>query len=186
MEQNTELLDFFKALADENRLKIVGLLAQKPSSVEGLAAVLGLSQSTTSHHLSRLANSGLVSARADGHYYIYSLNTEALKELSQRLLNDENLAGLSQDTSGDVFEHKVMKAFVDPEGRITAFPAQEKKQLVLLRYVLNAFEPGRRYTEKEVNEILSRYNEDTASLRRELVEYKMMAREGGGGLYWRL
>jgi predicted transcriptional regulator len=185
-EQVATLLEFFKTLGDANRLKIVGLLAQKPSSVEALAAALGLSESTTSHHLSRLAKSRLVSARADGHYYIYSLDTDRLKEMSQHLLNDENLPGLSQDVEGDAFERKVMKAFVDSEGRISAFPAQEKKQLVLLRYVLNAFELGKRYTEKEVNEILLRYNEDTASLRRELVEYKMMAREGGGGVYWRL
>jgi len=187
-EQINTLLNFFKALADENRLKIVGLLAQKPSSVEALADALGLSASTTSHHLSRLSKSGLVSARADGHYYIYSLNTDALRELSQHLLQEENLPTLSQgavNAEGDLFESKVMKAFVDSAGYITAFPAQEKKFLVLLRYVLKAFEPGQRYPEKEVNEILKRYNEDTASLRRGLVEYKLMQREGGGGLYWR-
>ena len=187
-EQINTLLNFFKALADENRLKIVGLLAQKPASVEGLAGALGLSASTTSHHLARLATSGLVSARADGHYYIYSLKTDALRGLSQHLLQAENLPALSQGAtspSGDPFESKVMKAFVDSEGRITAFPAQEKKFLVLLRYMAKAFEPGRRYPEKEVNEILKRYNEDTASLRRGLVEYKLMQREGGGGAYWR-
>jgi len=187
-EQINTLLSFFKALADENRLKIVGLLAQKPSSVEALADALGLSASTTSHHLARLSKSGLVSARADGHYYIYSLNTDALRGMSQHLLQEENLPALSQgavNTEGDLFESKVMKAFVDSEGRITAFPAQEKKFLVLLRYVLKAFEPGQRYPEKEVNEILKRYNEDTASLRRGLVEYKLMQREGGGGVYWR-
>lgn len=187
-EQINTLLNFFKALADENRLKIVGLLAQKPSSVEALADALGLSASTTSHHLARLSKSGLVSARADGHYYIYSLNTDALRGMSQHLLQEENLPALSQgavNTGDDLFESKVMKAFVDSEGRITAFPAQEKKFLVLLRYVLKAFEPGQRYPEKEVNEILKRYNEDTASLRRGLVEYKLMQREGGGGAYWR-
>ena len=187
-EQINTLLNFFKALADENRLKIVGLLAQKPSSVEALADALGLSASTTSHHLSRLSKSGLVSARADGHYYIYSLNTDALRGMSQHLLQEENLPALSQgavNTGDDLFESKVMKAFVDSEGRITAFPAQEKKFLVLLRYVLKAFEPGQRYPEKEVNGILKRYNEDTASLRRGLVEYKLMQREGGGGAYWR-
>jgi len=187
-EQINALLNFFKALADENRLKIVGLLAQKPSSVEALAEALGLSASTTSHHLARLAKSGLVSARADGHYYIYSLNTDALRGISQHLLQEENLPALSQGAvspEGDPFDSKVMKAFVDSEGRITAFPAQEKKFLVLLRYVTTAFEPGRRYPEKEVNEILKRYNEDTASLRRGLVEYKLMQREGGGGAYWR-
>ncbi len=187
-EQINSLLNFFKALADENRLKIVGLLAQKPSSVEALADALGLSASTTSHHLARLSKSGLVSARADGHYYIYSLNTDALRGMSQHLLQEENLPALSQgavNTGDDLFESKVMKAFIDSEGRITAFPAQEKKFLVLLRYVLKAFEPGQRYPEKEVNEILKRYNEDTASLRRGLVEYKLMQREGGGGAYWR-
>ena len=187
-EQINTLLNFFKALADENRLKIVGLLAQKPTSVEALADALGLSASTTSHHLARLSKSGLVSARADGHYYIYSLNTDALRGMSQHLLQEENLPALSQgavNTGDDLFESKVMKAFVDSEGRITAFPAQEKKFLVLLRYVLKAFEPGQRYPEKEVNEILKRYNEDTASLRRGLVEYKLMQREGGGGAYWR-
>lgn len=187
-EQINALLNFFKALADENRLKIVGLLAQKPSSVEALANALGLSASTTSHHLARLAKSGLVSARADGHYYIYSLNTDALRGLSQQLLQDENLSALSQGANtaeSDPFESKVMKSFVDEDGRITAFPAQEKKFLVLLRYVVNVFEPGQRYPEKEVNEILKRYNEDTASLRRGMVEYKLMQREGGGGDYWR-
>ena len=187
-EQINTLLNFFKALADENRLKIVGLLAQKPSSVEALADALGLSASTTSHHLARLSKSGLVSARADGHYYIYSLNTDALRGMSQHLLQEENLPALSQgavNTGDDLFESKVMKAFIDSEGRITAFPAQEKKFLVLLRYVFKAFEPGQRYPEKEVNEILKRYNEDTASLRRGLVEYKLMQREGGGGAYWR-
>ena len=187
-EQLNTLLNFFKALADENRLKIVGLLAQKPASVEALAEALGLSVSTTSHHLSRLAKSGLVSARTDGHYYIYSLDTDKLREMSQQLLHEDNLPGLSQGVKtaeGDAFDNKVMKSFVDGEGRITAFPAQEKKFQVLLRYVVQAFEPGRYYPEKEVNEILKRYNEDTASLRRGLVEYKLMEREGGGGAYWR-
>ena len=65
-----------------------------------------------------------------------------------------------------------------------AFPAQRKKMEAILRYVLKAFEPGKRYSEKDVNELLSHYCEDTATLRRELVEYRMLAREGGGGEYW--
>ena len=106
--------------------------------------------------------------------------------MSQQLLKAENLPRLSEVSSEDAFERKVLKAFLDESGCITAFPAQEKKFLVILRHVLKAFEPGKRYPEKEVNEILSRYNEDTASLRRGLVEYKLMEREGGGGAYWRL
>jgi len=183
-EQSTELLDFFKALADENRLKIVGLLGQKPASVEAIAQALGLSVSTTSHHLSRLSKSGLVSALLDGHYNIYSLQTDLLRQMSQRLLQEDTLTNLTTLTTEDTFEQKVLRNFVDPDGRIIAFPAQEKKFLVILQYVFKAFEPGRRYSEKEVNELLSRYNEDTASLRRGLIEYKMLARENDGSAYW--
>lgn len=181
-----ELVNFFKALSDGNRLKIVGLLAQRSYNVEQLAAILNLSASTTSHHLARLAQAGLVEARADGHYYLYSLKVDHLHAMAQRLLVVEDVSSLSQDVDLDAFERKVLKSFTDEEGRITAFPSQEKKLLVLLRYVLKAFEPNRRYSEKQVNEILARYHDDTAFLRRHLIIYKLMAREGGGGEYWRL
>ena len=185
-ENIAQLLDFFKALSDENRLKIIGLLAQQEFSVQNLAQTLNLGVSTTSHHLARLAKAGLVSARVDGHYYIYSLNTEVLRQMSQTLLHEDALPKLAQDVGEDAFERKVLATFTDAEGRITNFPAQDKKYRVLLRYVLGAFNLGERYSEKEVNEILSRFHEDTALLRRNLVDYGLMARQGGGREYWRV
>jgi predicted transcriptional regulator len=183
-EITQELLSFFKALSDENRLKIVGLLAQQPYSVEKLSEVLGLSVSTTSHHLSRLAKAGLVSVQVDGHYYIYSLNTGALQAKAQRLLHEETLPKLSGDLSQDAYDRKVLGSFLDAEGRIKSFPTQEKKFLVILRYVLKDFQPGVRYPEKQINEILRRYSEDTAYLRRSLISFHLMQRAGGGGEYW--
>ncbi|MCX7977008.1 MAG: metalloregulator ArsR/SmtB family transcription factor [Bellilinea sp.] len=179
-----ELLTFFKALADAQRLKIIGLLAQEPHTVEQLAALLNISPSTTSHHLSKLANAGLVEARTDGHYYFYFLKTDTLEAMAQRLLKSENLPRLSADVEGEAYERKIIQNFTDPSGRIKSLPAQEKKFQVLLRYVARAFQAGRRYTEKEVNEILARYHEDTASLRRGLVEYHLMERESSGKEYW--
>ena len=184
--QFNELLQFFKAMADGNRLKIVGLLSQKPHTVEQLSALLGLGMSTISHHLSNLAKAGLVEARTDGHYYLYSLRHDTLKEMSQRLLKQETLPELAVAVDDQAYDRKVLKTFLDDEGRIIAFPSQLKKYQVLLRYVVKAFEPGKRYPEKQVNEILSRFHEDTADLRRGLVEFKLMDREGGGGAYWRL
>jgi predicted transcriptional regulator len=183
--QHDALLAFFKALADANRLKIVGFLAQRPYAVGELAEVLGLSISTTSNHLSCLAHVGLVSARAKGHYSIYSLETRVLQDMARRLLQTDNLPKLSHPQDTPAYELKVLDTFTDAEGRITAFPAQGKKFLVLLRYVLHAFESGVHYTEKQVNEILLRFNEDTALLRRGMIEYHLMEREGGGADYWR-
>jgi predicted transcriptional regulator len=180
-----ELLAFFKALSDANRLKIIGLLAREDANVEQIASALGISVSTTSHHLARLAELGLVSARVDGHYYFYSLQTDALRSMSEKLLKTEDLSRLNDTpVDSDSYDRKVLAAFLLPDGRIKAFPAQEKKFQAILRHVLKAFEPNRRYPEKEVNEILARFNDDTATLRRGLVEYHLMERAGGGGEYW--
>jgi hypothetical protein len=54
----------------------------------------------------------------------------------------------------------------------------------VLRYVGKTFKPGVKYSEKQVNQALARYHEDTATLRRELVGYGFMKREAGGRAYW--
>lgn len=183
-DQVTELLNFFKALADANRLKIVGLLAQGEYTVEQMAEMLNLRPSTVSHHLARLSKAGLVTARAESYYNIYRLETSTLEDMSQRLLAQETFPAVTAEVDMDAYDRKVLNTFCEPEGRIRQFPAQQKKFEVILRYVIQAFKPGVRYTEKEVNKILKNYSEDTATLRRGFIEYKMMQREGGGGQYW--
>jgi DNA-binding HxlR family transcriptional regulator len=180
------LVRFFKVLAETNRLKIVGLLAHKPCSVEELSASLGVGSPTVSHHLRKLSEVGLVEARAEGPYSVYSLRPEVLHERARSLLGEEGLVHLAHGTDADAFDRKVLGTFLDAEGRIQAFPAQQKKYLVVLRHVVEVFEPGIRYPETEVNEKLLRFNPDTARLRRSLVDYGLMARVGGGGDYWRL
>jgi biotin operon repressor len=184
-ESNTELVDFFKALADANRLKIVGLLAQRPYSVEELAALLDLKASTVSHHLAKLADAGLVSARADSYYNVYQLDEKALETKSRSLFSQENLRASVSDVDLDAYDAKVVGDYTRKDGSLKTIPAQRKKLEAVLRYVVKAFKVGKRYSEKQVNEILSGYHEDTASLRRELVGFGLMKREGGGGEYWR-
>lgn len=185
VDSTTEFLPLFKALADKTRLGIIGLLAQRPHPVEELAGALKKGASTISHHLSVLAEAGLVSARVEGYYNVYALHTDPLLTMSRELLKRQKSASRAE-VDGDAFEKKVLGTFLLADGRIKAFPVQEKKYLVLVRHVLREFQPGIRYTEKRVNQILARFNEDTARLRRSLVEYRYMAREGGGGKYWRI
>ena len=180
-----ELLAFFKALSNANRLKIVALLAQESLSVEEMAEILGLNSSTVSHHLSKLTKVGLVSARPESYYNVYTLQLDVLSDMAERLLSDEMLPTVAEDMDVDAYDRKVLKAFLDANGRLTTFPAQQKKEEAVLRYIVKIFEPGQRYSEKEVNEMLSQFNEDTARLRRDLVELGFMDREGGGGAYWR-
>ncbi len=180
-----ELLSFYKAMADANRLKIVGLLAGRSYSVEELAALLNLRPSTVSHHLAKLAEAGLVSAHTESYYSVYRLEEKALEERTRRIMSREDFTSAVADLDLDSYDRKVVADYTRRDGSLKTIPAQRKKLEAVLRYVVRAFEPGKRYTERRVNEILSKYHEDTASLRRELVGYGLMKREGGGGMYWR-
>jgi hypothetical protein len=55
----------------------------------------------------------------------------------------------------------------------------------VLGYVVKTFEPGQRYTEKQVNEKLQLFHRDSASLRRYLVDAGLLQRSSGGREYWR-
>ena len=182
--QSQELLDFFKALADANRLKIIGVLAQQPSTVEQLAAMLGLQSSTVSRHLSFLAHVGLVSARAEGYYSVYQFEAAALEAMARRLLARETLPAVAANVDMDAFDRKVLRDFSLPDGRLKTIPAQRKKLEVVLRHAVKLFEYDVNYTEKQVNQILAQLHEDVASLRREMIDYKLMARDHG--VYWRV
>ena len=57
---------------------------------------------------------------------------------------------------------------------------------IVLNFVLDAFPLNVTFTEKEVNTILRRFHVDTATLRRNLIDYGLMARESDGSKYWRL
>ncbi len=181
-----ELVAFFKALADSNRLKIVGLLAEKSYSVEELAALLKLKPSTVSHHLARLSEAELVTSRAESYYSVYQLDKKALEEKSRNMFSPGELSTVAAEVDADAYDNKVVKDYARRDGSLKTIPSQRKKLEAILRYVVKAFETGKRYSEKRVNEILSQYHEDTATLRRELVGYGLMKREGGGGEYWRV
>ena len=179
-----QLIAFFKALADTTRLKIVGLLANQPYSVEQLAAMLDLRPSTVSHHLARLSEAGLVSARAESYYNMYRLETGVLEEMSRRLLTKEFLPASTAEVDLGAYDRKVIADYSKPDGRLKTLPAQRKKLEAILRQIVRDFEPGHRYKEKQVNEILEHYHEDTATLRRELIGYRLLERQGCE--YWRV
>jgi predicted transcriptional regulator len=181
-----ELVTFFKALADSNRLKIVGLLAEKSYSVEELAALLKLKPSTVSHHLSKLAEAELVSSHGESYYSVYQLDKKMLEEKSRSMFSQNELSSVAAEVDADAYDKKVIKDYAKRDGSLKTLPVQRKKREAVLRYVIKAFEEGQRYSEKRVNEILLNYFEDTATLRRELVGSGLMKREGGGGEYWRV
>jgi hypothetical protein len=91
---------------------------------------------------------------------------------------DDNHVGLFADPP------QQLRAFIR-DGRITAVPAKRPRRRMLLDWVAQAFEPGRRYPEPLVNEILKTMFDDHCALRRYLVDEAFMSRTAAG-IYWRI
>jgi len=177
------LLQFFKALADGSRLRIVGLLAEREASVQELAVALDVKEPTISHHLAKLRRVGLVSVRPEGNVRYYRLNTEVLEAMSKQIFSRESIQSMGQDVQVDAWQQKVLDTFV-VDGALVSIPTSRKKRQVILDWLVTRFEADQRYPERDVNAIIRPIHPDTATLRRELVGCGLMTREAG--VYWRL
>lgn len=178
MDPASALLRLFKALADESRLKLIGLLAAEERNVQDLARMLKLKEPTVSHHLAILREAGLVRMRTDGNTHWYSLDFETLRAVSRAALSREKLATIANDLDAEDWERKVLSNFLDGE-RIKDIPAGRKKRWAILKWLATRVDPDAEYGENELNEIIKRHHWDTATLRREMIGYRMLARSKG-------
>ncbi|MBK9123175.1 MAG: metalloregulator ArsR/SmtB family transcription factor [Chloroflexi bacterium] len=189
--QQMDVLQLFKALADDTRFAMYAQLVQGEQSVGVLAEALQITEPTASHHLGKLRQVGLVTMRASGTHRMYSIDPGRVKyfkamvgQIDQLDHSDEpeDKAWLdSLDVSED--DRKVFKDYF-ANGRLTQIPTKQKKLLVVLQWLATKFEANREYTEREVNAIVSEVHEDYATLRRNLIEFGFLRRERGGGRYW--
>ena len=189
-DQTDILMKFFMTVANAERLQILGLLAVEPASAPEISERLGLQPYAVLRHLEQLEEMNLIQAQGDDLSAArqapqsYRLNTQELNELSRRVLAGQRQKPKPEDFEGEAYERKVLSDFMTADGKLKALPAQEKKLLVILRHLARDFQPGERYSEKQVNETLRRYHVDTAALRRYMVDNKLLERSEG--IYWKL
>lgn len=169
--------DLFKALGHPVRLLILNLIRAKPRHGEELAAILTLNPATISHHLALLTRAGVLQAHKDQYYQTYALIPSALDHTLTELVNLSK-PGLTDHMAEDAYRQKVLRTFLK-QGRLTAIPAQLKKRAIILEKIAEEFEPGRLYTEADVNHILVEFHDDVASLRRGLIEHRLLERKQG-------
>lgn len=81
-----------------------------------------------------------------------------------------------------------LKGYLDDNGKFDRLPGkrQKKKQASMLQFLVQKFEMGKKYSEKEVNEILNQQHsfEDPAILRRLMFGRKLLNRTLDGRSYW--
>lgn len=81
--------------------------------------------------------------------------------------------------------NKELRGFVDPDGRLTAYPAKKKKKLMALAYLAEKIPEGERFAEQDFNELLNHWHSfrDPATLRRELYNAGLINRSKDGKEY---
>lgn len=187
MESHESLLErmveVFKALSDPSRLRVLGLLAERARTGKELGDLLALGAPTISHHVAKLVDAGLVTVTRDGQSRIYALNETALRTLTRLIAARHSSTGAIAVSGAEEDQEareraKTIRDFFDGP-RLKQIPAARKKRVIVLQHLLQRFDPGRDYPEKEVNGLLREAHEDVATLRRELVDYGFMTREGG-------
>jgi hypothetical protein len=175
------MLAFFKSLANESRLRMVGLLLKRPHHVKELAAELQLKEPTVCHHLACLAQVGLVDMSARGNSHYYSVREEELRRLGRTIFGQRRAIASAVPDPQD-WTARVLANYLDGDA-LKTIPASRRKRWAVLKWLAGKFSPGKRYREAEVNELIQRHYWDSATLRRELIGYRMLNR--AAGIYWR-
>lgn len=173
-----QLVETFKAIADESRLKIIAHISDSPATVGDLSELLDLKAPTVSHHLSTLRAAGLVTVRKEGTSHYYTFRAEGLTDVRRTLATKQGLKPFNDESGLATWEQKVLNTFTDGD-QITQIPSSEKKRNVLVRWISEKFENGRDYPESEVNEIIKRHHVDSALFRRKMVDLGIMTRSNG-------
>jgi len=181
-EEMKSLVVIGRALADPTRIRILGLLAERPMYGQELAKVLDVKPPTVSHHIAPLVNAGLVYVRRENNYHYYELDSDGIQHLADSTQHIARLLFASNPLPPKSDERARVVATFIKDGRLVSIPAQYKKRRYVMEELARSFEWGRLYDEKEVNAILKTFHEDVASLRREFIDQRIMLRENGR--YW--
>jgi hypothetical protein len=149
-------------LAEPDRLRALAAVTLGAATLPEVAERTGLEPRAAARALSRLVAGGLVEGDAGKGYRVLG---DAFKAAARRTADTgSGGAEAAGSPKGDV-----LRRFIH-NGRLLAMPAAHSKRLVVLDHLAGLFEPGRRYPEREVNELLGRYHPDYAMLRRYLVD----------------
>jgi hypothetical protein len=156
--------DLLALLAEPDRLKALAAVALGAATVGEVAERAGLAPREAARALNRLVAGGLLEgAPRTG----YGVRVDVLRAAARRPAAD--LPDGGQGGSD------VVGRFLRGD-RHVQIPAARGKRLAVLDHLAGLFEPGRRYPEREVNEILRAWHPDYALLRRYLVDEGFLGR----------
>lgn len=165
-----------RLLADGDRRAVIAALVLGADTTDAVMNSTGLVLRDVVEAVSRLEAAGLVERGSDDTLVLL----EQAFAVAARASAPEPRASDHPDAPADI-ARILDQAFRD--GRLVQLPTKESKRLVVLDHIAQRFEPGKRYSERQVNASLSQIHDDTATLRRDMVDFGFMDRADGE--YWR-
>ena len=160
-------------LADIDRFKVISAIALGSAEVDDIVRSSGVDRRTAEKALSRLVAADLISNEGG----VWRVRFDELHEQA-RAAATERAAMESVPEGAGVIVQRFFRG-----GRLKAIPAAHGKRQPVLDHLAQQFEPGRTYTEAEVNDILASFHDDFAALRRYMVDDGFLDR--AEGKYWR-
>ncbi|MDR3627899.1 MAG: metalloregulator ArsR/SmtB family transcription factor [Ignavibacteriaceae bacterium] len=170
-----------KSLADASRLQVLNSLMDKPQYVEELAQRMNLAVSTVSFHLKKMEKAGLVYKTKEQYYIVYHIREDIFNKTLKELTCFENLDKFIQDERMEKYRQKVLKTFFKKD-KLIKLPVQWKKKMLVLDEFVKKFKHGKKYTEIEVDNIIKQSYGDYCTVRRLMIDVKIMQRENQ--MYW--
>jgi biotin operon repressor len=172
------LVRLFKGLADPTRLRMIAAMVDRPRCGQDLAAEVGVSPATVSHHLRVLADAGLVVETRQPPYSFYQLDLAGLQEAVKAVSTPKRVRELATAAPVDDDTRDVLRAFFDGP-RLLALPAQRRKKEIVLEEVLRRLPRRREYREPELNRFIEVVHPDYCTIRREWIMGGYMERKDG-------
>lgn len=166
----------FKCLADKSRIQILKSLVTEDMYVERLAERIGVTPATVSFHLKKLEEVGAVKSQRDQYYTVYSINPEIFNVTILDILKEESEEMALQKERDENYRKKVIDSFFR-YGKLKSIPSQRKKERIVLEEIAKAFEPGREYTEKEINLLIADFHDDFCTIRRDMISEGILTRD---------
>lgn len=183
----TELASRLNALADETRLAVLALFAEQDAlTAQEVMARLDLSQSNASRQLKALGMY-LGESRGKGANKIYQISPAQL-ELTFYAAHESTASGAQAADYHDarMDQPELLRRYMNAAGKLTMLPVRQQDRQAALAHIAAKFEPGRSYSEKEVNVIIGEQIafQDFVTIRRELYNARYIGRERDGSRYW--
>ncbi len=175
-------LDLLRMLLDADRLAVAGALAARPMTVDEVVAASGRDRRTVLTAIGDLRRVGLMLVLGDR----YAIDVDALRLAAK----DAAEIDVPMDPSigfGMTDDERQILSRMFAGRTLIEIPAGRAKRQVLLQRLALEFDVGRRYTEREVNQILFAFHPDWSTLRRYLVDEDFLDRAhvDGENQYWR-